>query len=131
MFFQIIRSSCAQPSPCPKGEKTPPKLGIICERYWLLHMGLLHKQLEGVVSRPHTFVFIESLECIARVEALIPDQDPIINLKGAISLVKLGLISVISFRAWLKGGSTFHNFLRVSFHVGYLCTGMWWAKWPT
>ena len=35
IFSKSKRSSCAQPPPCSKG-KEPPKLGIICERHWLL-----------------------------------------------------------------------------------------------
>ena len=39
---------------------------------------------------------------ITRVEPPIPDQDPVGNLQGDIILIRLGLISVISFCGWLK-----------------------------
>ncbi len=41
--FKSIWWSCGQLSPCPKG-KTPPKLGIKCERYRLLNLTLTFEQ---------------------------------------------------------------------------------------
>ena len=37
-FSKSVWSSCAQPSPCPKGGKILRKLDIICERYWILKL---------------------------------------------------------------------------------------------
>ena len=44
LFFKSIQSSCAQPPCWPQGRKTPPKLGIMYERYWLLHLAPTFEQ---------------------------------------------------------------------------------------
>jgi hypothetical protein len=55
-----------------------------------------------------TLVVRDSI-CFWKVDAPIPNQNPIENLQGVILCFMLGMILVISFHGWLKRGSMFHG----------------------
>ena len=45
IFTKSIQSSCAQPSPCPKGKKPHPNWALYAKDYWLLNLAPTFGQL--------------------------------------------------------------------------------------